>query len=389
MICNTDGALYVFRRPIIDALLDRGVCVSTLSGASHYIERLRAMGVCATSIEFPRHSVLPLSNLKLFQSMKRVIAEERPDIVHCFTHKAAIFGTIAARMSGVSFVAITVTGLGSVFVNRSVRNMLLQLLLKVQYSIAARLANVVFFQNPDDLREMTRGGIVPIQKAVLTPGSGLDLAKFPRRTRGEQAAAKESLLKEGLPSGTSLTVLLPARATAEKGVFEFYRAAMTLNEEAPGKYTFIHIGLIDETGRGALTLDQLQALAARSGVRYLGFKEDVERYLLGADMVVLPSHREGLPRSLIEALSYGKVIIASDAPGCRETVLDGENGFLAKVGDAESLAACIRRVTPDLISAAEIVSRRLVEAKFDAKKVVNETLRAYGLEGPDHEVPLL
>src|SRR5690606_3619528 len=147
-------------------------------------------------------------------------------------------------------------------------------------------------------------------------------------------------------------VLFPARATVEKGVLEFYGAAKLLSDVAPGKYAFVHVGLIDESGKGALTLEQLQSLAERSNVHYLGFKEDVERYMRDADGGVLASHREGLLRSLIEALSYGKTIVASDARGCRETVVDGKNGNLAAVGDSISLAGCINRVTPELLRSA-------------------------------------
>lgn len=381
LICNTDGALYVFRRPIIDALVQRGIRVASLSGASRYIAKLAELGVDAKVVQFHRHSILPWSNLKLLMAMRSVIKDENPDVVHCFTHKANIFGAIAAKSCGVKRIVLSVTGLGTLFADDTVLSRVLRRFLKLQYWIVTRIADAVFFQNPDDLHEMTKAGVVPTEKVRLTGGSGLDLAHFPRRTLLDKRVARRALAGElfEVPE-SSLLLLYPARATIEKGVLEFYAAAKILNDSAPGRFTFVHVGLVDASGKGALSLDEIEVLAKESGVRYLGFKDDIERYMLAADVVVLPSHREGLPRSLVEALAYGKVIIASDAPGCRETVVEGRNGYLARVRDPTSLAACIERISPDLILDAAKVSRDLVEAKFGSERVVEETLRAYGLE---------
>jgi N,N'-diacetylbacillosaminyl-diphospho-undecaprenol alpha-1,3-N-acetylgalactosaminyltransferase len=325
----------------------------------------------------------------LLVTIWRVIRNEQPDVVHCFTHKAAIFGAIASKVAGVGRVVVTVTGLGSAFVGGGLRGRLLQLMLKVQYRIATRFVHAVFFQNPDDLREMT-GWAVPPSKARLTAGSGLDLSALPKRSQQERSNARLALLKE-LPSipAASTIVLFPARATVEKGLMDFYLAVKLLVKRTPGRFAFLHVGLIDDTGKGALSLKEVVALAKDCGVHYLGFKEDIERYLLGADIIALPSHREGLPRSLVEALALGKVVVASDAPGCKETVVHGKNGFLCATGDPDSLAACIQMVTPELINSAVEVSRGLAECKFDAQKVVQATLHEYGLEETADAVPVL
>lgn len=378
MICNTDGALYVFRKPIIDSAISGGHEVVGISGQSEYIERLSALGVRMHVRNFARHSVGILDNLRLFFALWRIIRAERPDVVHGFTHKPAVYGTLAARLAGVRQVFVTITGLGTLFIRSDLRSRVLRRLLLWQYRFSLKHAKCVFFQNPDDLEQFTKMGLVDADRTVLTNGSGLDLSGYPLPTDGEHHDARRALEDElGESLHAKRLVLLPARGVREKGFLEFYEAARFINALVPQGFVFIHLGLIDSASSGSLTADGVSELARKCGVRYLGFRDDIRDYMRASDIVVLPSYREGTPRSLIEALALGKCIVTTDAPGCRETVLDGWNGWLCRVGSSNSLAACLVRVDDNFISAARSRSRALCEAKYDSRLLVALTLGKY------------
>lgn len=379
MICNTDGALYVFRRPLIEALLDRGIAVSTVSGASVYIDRLEEMGVNARGIKFQRHSISPISNAKILFNLIRCVRSESPDIVHCFTHKPAILGTLAARISGVNRIFVTVTGMGTVYATNSLWHRVLRCFLRLQYRFAMRFVSAVFFQNPDDEAEFSSTGVVDVEKARLTAGSGIDSSCIRPATERQRLDARALLAREiGTLDESIRVVLLPARVVAEKGVAEFYQAAMRLNAYHGDRYRFVHIGMIDDLSHGAFSAANIAETSRKCGVHFLGFKDNVIEYMTAADIVALPSYREGMPRSLLEAMSLGKVIVTTDAPGCRETVREGWNGSLCLPGDASSLADAISRAS-QLGEIAGLRSRELAKTKFDSSLLVDLTLREYGV----------
>ncbi len=377
-IVNTDGALYVFRKPILKKLHSLGHEVVSISSESRYFEALRKLGVRAMALNFERHSVSPLQNARLFIQLYRLLKREQSDVVHSFTHKPAIYGTIAAWLSGISGIFVTITGLGTLFIRDDAGTKLLRWLLLIQYRIALKFASTVFFQNPDDMEYFLTRKIIDPGKAVLTFGSGLDLNEYPFPS---PVIVKQAKLKLGVELGMDLTdrkvVLFPARGVPEKGFFEFYEAARLLNQKEPDQFVFIHLGLVDVASTRTISKEGIDEFAVGCGVHYLGYKDNIQDYMTAADIVALPSYREGTPRSLLEALALGKVIVASDAPGCRETVIDGWNGFLCKVGDALSLAEKLLAVDRDLIDRSVTRSRELCESKYDSDWLVDLTIRKY------------
>ena len=378
LIVNTDGALYVFRKPILKKLHSLGHEVVSISSESRYFEALRKLGVKTIALNFDRHSVSPLQNACLFIQLYRFLKREKSDVVHSFTHKPAIYGTVAAWLSGVSGIFVTITGLGTLFIREDARSRVLRWLLLIQYRFALKLASTVFFQNPDDMEYFLSRKIVDPDKAVLTFGSGLDLNEYPLPL---PVIVKQAKLKLGVELGMDLTerkvVLFPARGVPEKGFFEFYEAARLLNQKEPDRFVFIHLGLVDVASTRTISKEGIDEFAAGCGVHYLGYKDNIQDYMTAADIVALPSYREGTPRSLLEALALGKVIVASDAPGCRETVIDGWNGFLCKVGDAQSLAEKLLAVDRDLIDMSVTRSRELCESKYDSDWLVDLTIGKY------------
>jgi N,N'-diacetylbacillosaminyl-diphospho-undecaprenol alpha-1,3-N-acetylgalactosaminyltransferase len=377
-ICNTDGALFVFRKPIISSLITTGNVVESISGKSEYIEQLRTLGVAAHELDFVRHSVSLLQNALLTFKLNRMVRLCAPDIVHNFTHKPAIYGSLAARAAGVSRIYVTITGLGTLFTNHDLKSRFLREFLLLQYRIALRFVHTVFFQNPDDRAFFLSRKIVRSEQAVLINGSGIDLQEFDFPTNGENSQARAMLSDElGLDLQDRQVVLFPARGVRDKGFFEYYEAAKQLTLKAPNRFVFLHLGLVDEAVQGHISKNGIEAFAKQCGVHYLGFKHNIGEYMKASDIVTLPSYREGVPRSLIEALALGRAIVTTDAPGCRETVVDGWNGFLCKPQDAISLAQQLERTTPDFCATAAGRARILCEDKFDARHLVQITLDRY------------
>jgi len=378
LIVNTDGALYVFRKPIINKLISLGHEVISISSESRYFGWLRELGVKPIALDFARHSVSPFQNLRLLIQLFWLIKRQRPDIVHSFTHKPAIYGSVAAWFAGVRSVFITITGLGTLFMRDDAKTKLLRWLLLIQYKFALRFATTVFFQNPDDMDYFISRKIIDPKKAVLTHGSGIDLEGFPCPSFDEVANAKKALgLELGLDLSSKKVVLFPARGVREKGFFEFYEAARMIHQLVPSGYVFIHLGLVDLASSSQISKHGIETFADSCGVCYLGYKDNIQDYMKASDVVALPSYREGTPRSLIEALALGKVIVTTDAPGCRETVIDGWNGYLCNVSDVKSLSSKILAVDELLINESVIRSRKYCEKKFDSRWLVDLTFHHY------------
>ena len=378
MIVNTDGALFVFRKPIISYLIGVGHTVETISGKSNYFERLIELGVTAHEAEFARHSISLQQNAQLFSRLHSAIRSICPDIVHNFTHKPAIYGSIAAWLSGVRRIYVTITGLGTLFTNDDLKSRIFRELLILQYRLALPLVHTVFFQNPDDMEYFVRRRIVRPEQAVLTYGSGIDLNEFVTPS-DEQRLYARAMLSEEL--GEDLlhrqVVLFPARGVRDKGFFEYYEAAKILAQRDPSRFIFLHLGIVDNAVEGYITHNHIASISEQCHVTFLGFRENIRDYMMAADIVTLPSYREGVPRSLIEALSLSRTIVTTDAPGCRETVIDGWNGFLCKPRDAESLASQLERATPDFCAVFGERSRKLCEEKFDSHRLVQITIERY------------
>ncbi|CAN0582335.1 unnamed protein product, partial [Laminaria digitata] len=222
----------------------------------------------------------PLRNVGLFFDLYREIRSSRPDIVHNFTHKPAILGALAARLAGIRKNFVTITGLGSLFVNDDWRSLALRQILLLQYRCVLPFVRKVFFQNPDDLEYFLSRRILAKDVAVPTLGSGIDLTEYPCPTAAEARDARSQLKQEiGAVADHSIVILFPARGVPEKGFTEFYAAAKYLSQHSPGKFIFLHAGLIDSDSLGHLSAQSVAEIAESCGVHYLGFKSNLRRYM--------------------------------------------------------------------------------------------------------------
>ena len=384
-ISNSDGALYIFRKQLLKRLLDENHSVGAITSEGKYVRKLSDMGVKPLTADFAGTSASLFTNMRLLMHLRRLVSAEKPDIVHNYTHKPAIFGTIAAKLSGVDKILITITGLGKLFTYNDQKTKLLRFLLLVQYRISLKFATKVFFLNSEDRNYFVEKKLIADNDAVLLNGEGLDLHEVSAPVYGEIEKQKKMLAYElGVDLTDKIVVAFNARALKEKGVNEFYEAAHSI-QGSSARYVFIHLGLVDSTPGSNITKETIESYAKRCGVHYLGFKDNIQDYMTACDVVVLPSsYREGVPRSLIEALALDKYIITTDMPGCRETVIEKWNGVFCKAGNAHDLASKILQIDDAFLQNHRGRSRELCELKFDVGAQIDLTLDCYALPRVAH-----
>jgi len=357
LAANSSWNIVNFRAGLIEALKREGyepVVVAPLDEAAE--SRMGELGVERIVVGIERSGLNPIADLRLLGEYRRIL-KLRPAAFLGFTIKPNIYGCIAARSLGVPAIA-NISGLGTVFIKRGA---LLALVTRL-YRFALSRAAVVFFQNPDDRALFIERRMVRPEQARLLPGSGVDLERF--------APAPQPL--------SPPTFLLIARLLGDKGVREFVEAARMLRPGLP-EARFQLLGPIDGGNRTAISRAELEEWIAQGLVDYLGETDDVRPYVAAASAVVLPSYREGLPRSLLEAAAMARPLIATDVPGCREVVEDGTNGFLCRVRDSESLAKAMKNLAEMPVSRRSAMgeaARRKVQDQFSETVVIRAYLDA-------------
>jgi glycosyltransferase involved in cell wall biosynthesis len=289
--------------------------------------------------------------------------ELRPNIVHHVTVKPVVYGGLAARMSGIGRVVAAVSGLGYVFTAGAGSRRWLRSLVTTLYRIALGGQGVrVIFQNAADRQVFIDRKIVNESACVLIAGSGVDLAAFH---------------PEPEPPGMPI-VLLPARLLRDKGVIEFAEAAKRLTD-AGVVARFQIAGRLDEDNPAGMSRAEIDSLCQRTGVEWLGQRDDMAGLYRASHVICLPSYREGLSKTLIEAAASGRPMVASDVPGCREVVLDDVTGLTVPPRDPWALAKALQRLLmdPALRQRFGQAARRLAESAFDERLIVEQTLGVY------------
>jgi glycosyltransferase involved in cell wall biosynthesis len=353
---NSDWNIVTFRQGLIRAIRAAGydplVVAPSDPNAEH---RMRQLGVDRIQVHIDRSGLNPFADLRLLLQYRRLLKTLAPAAFLGFTIKPNIYGCIAARLARVPAIA-NVSGLGTVFLKSG----LLEKLVVPMYRYAFSRAELVFFQNPDDRQLFVERRLVRPEQARIIPGSGIDLDHYP-----------PAALPDGPP-----TFLLIARLLGDKGVREFVGAACSLRREMPGT-RFQVLGPLDADNRTSISRAELETWVEKDGIEYLGAADDVRPFVADATAIVLPSYREGLPRSLLEGAAMARPLIATDVPGCRELVDDGVNGFLCAARDSASLAEAMRkldRLSPEARRRMGKAARSLVEKQFSEALVVQAYL---------------
>ncbi len=366
MVSRCAWTLYNFRAGLMQALQKQGyqvVCGG--SDGDGFARRIRAMDIPFDPLPLSRQGMDPLADLWLIVALYRWYRKQQPAIVHHFTIKPVIYGSIAAWLAGVPRIINTVTGLGFVFTAR--KNGWLQTVVKRLYRLALGRADYTFFLNEEDRHFFFSQKLVQPQKTGLLPGEGVDCRFFSPRAVGVDKPRDRFVF------------LLMARLLYDKGVAEFVAAARDLKPRYP-MAEFALLGARDTRNPQVIPQAVLDRWEAEGVVRYWGEAADVRPFLQGADVLVLPSYyREGVPRSLMEGAAMEKPLIATDSVGCREVVADGVNGLLVPVRDADALAGAMQRFLeePGLGEKMGRAGRKRILAGFDENHVIKTILSRY------------
>jgi glycosyltransferase involved in cell wall biosynthesis len=339
------------------------VHVAACADTPDHARQITAAGFIFHPLQLRRGTWSVLGELRLSASLRRLYRDVRPDVVHHVTIKPVLCGTLAARFAGVPAIVNSVPGLGFVFTATDrwagLRRRMVQLAYRVLFNTRAVR---VIFENQDDLALFVSRGIVPAQRAALIRGVGVDLARFrpgPART--------------GVP-----LIVLVARMLWDKGVREFCAAAARIKALGlPAR--LVLVGGLDPGNPAAVPQAWLEEQQRTGNIEWWGQRDDIASIYPSADIVCLPSYREGLPTVLLEAAACGCALVTTDVPGCREVVRDGETGVLVRARDESALTQGLRTVIEDPALRARLAesARALVVAQFSAAQVAEATNRLY------------
>ena len=307
-----------------------------------------------------RNSINPLNDLKTYFQLCKLLKEEKPNIVLAYQAKTIIYGSFAAKANRIYNIYILIGGLGSIFRGVGYKNKLIRFIMKIEYKKAFEASKNVFFQNNDDKNYLIKNKLIQNEKAVVIRGSGVNLLKFK---------------PEPIPEIT--TFLFIGRLIKDKGVIEYLEACKRIKIDYPDVKCLL-VGPYD-TNPSAIKPSELRAYIDEDIVEYIGEQSDVRPYIKQCTTYVLPSYHEGTPNTVLEAMAVGRPIITTDAPGCRETVVDGYNGFLVPIKDVDSLVKKMGILIEDVAlrnSMAEN-SLKIAREKYDVNlvnKVIMETM---------------
>ena len=359
LAANTSWYLWNFRRGLIKAYLTRGDHVILVCPDSEMTSRLAEMGCEIRYLKMPSKTTNPISDLRIFIGFWVLLASERPDVFLAFTIKPFVYGSLAARIVGARNIG-TVTGLGTAFIHNNWVTVVARLL----YRGSGKTMEYVFFQNPLDLEFFVSEKLVAKHKTVLVPGSGVDLERFDKRPMNRSRSLEAPVF------------LFIGRILWDKGLQELIDSARQLKKTIPDAQIQI-AGKAEVDNATAVGEVQLTKWIQEGVVEYLGFHEDPRTLIENADCIVLPSYREGLPRSLLEGAAMGRPLLASDCVGCTEVVVDGVNGFIFRKKSAQSLLEAMERFIALSFSERQQfgnAARALAEKKFDQKMVFERYL---------------
>lgn len=359
-------SLYWFRNDMMKAFCEKGHTVYALGNedeqkwASGFYEQ----GIKYKQIYVQRNGMNPLSDLKTLRSITKALKEIKPDKIFTYQAKTIIYGTIAANNLGITEVYPLIAGLGSVFLNDGLKTKVVRKILMTEYRYSMRKCPAVFFQNSDDLRVFQQMKVIKNQNVAMLHGSGVSLEKFSVQ-----------------PMPENFAFICISRLIRDKGVYEYLEACKIVKEKNP-RVRCLLVGPYD-SNPSSLKPEELQPFIDDGVIEYFGEQSDVVPYLKQSSVFVLPSYREGTPKTVLEAMACGRPTITTNAPGCRETVEDRINGLLVPVKDVEQLTLAMQYMIDHPKELTEMAknARSKAEQVFDVNKVnekIIKTMKFYG-----------
>lgn len=375
MISSFLPSILNFRGKLLEAIAQQGIEIHIfapdIKGFAEEKSKLEALGYMVYDIPMQRTGTSPAADLKTLLVMYKLVRQIKPDYVLSYTIKPVIYGTLAAWMAKVPQRFALITGLGYAFqnVDAQSKRSIFQKLVHGLYQQALSHSHKTFFQNPDDLKLFQNLKLIDQQApAVVVNGSGVNVSDF-------------NVLPLPLDhkQQPKISFLLIARLLVDKGVREYAAAAKKIKAQYPN-VEFHLVGWIDDNP-AAITQAELDTWVNNKILNYWGKLSDVRPAIAASSVYVLPSYREGTPRTVLEAMAMGRAIITTDAPGCRETVVHGQNGFLVDVKSVDSLVTAMQAFVqrPELIQQMGQQSRQIALDKYDVHQVNQHMMQEMGL----------
>lgn len=361
-VVNVDWFFISHRLPLALHAKQQGYSIQVVSKDSGKLEYLQSLGIKTYDLEIDRAGVNPFRELKTISQLIRILKVERPHILHNITLKVCIYSSIAARISKTKNVINAISGLGYYFTSGNLK--LTRIIIDQLMKIAFVRRNINFiFQNSDDESIFYQMGLLSGNKSCLIKGVGIDLDLYKFRQKEKNGGVK---------------FVFTGRMLKDKGIVELIKASKIVLNSFSDTEIYL-IGDIDPQNPGSLTNNELRDMIGESKISWIGPQINIIPFLEDSDVMVFPSYREGLPKSLMEALAVGLPVITTDTSGCRDCVDDGINGFLVPVGDYEILAnkMSIFINSPELIKSMGLRSRKKAELEFDQKIIFLKTTSLY------------
>lgn len=360
------GSITQFRLPLMKQLINEGhtIYVFAIDFSTEDKIFFEKIGAITIDYKLSRSGLNILIDLKTIIELKNHFKQLKPDVVFSFFVKPVIYGTIAARLANIKKRIGMLEGLGYAFTNQpngiAFKTWLIKKIQIFLYSISLPFTTNLIFLNKDDYNDLIIKNSIKVKNSFILGGIGVDLNDFPYYK----------------PPINSIKFLFIGRLLKEKGINEFIKAALIVKKKYP-LTDFIVLGGTDNTSPNSFNLEELQELVINKILIYPGVVKDVLYWLNKSSIFVLPSYREGVPRSSQEALAVGRAILTTDVPGCRETVIDGKNGFLIPPFDFEKLSEKMIWLieNPNQIISMGLESRKIAEENFDIRKVNNKLIK--------------
>lgn len=319
MIAPKTSTFINFRGDLIKDIKNKNYDITVIVPEKGYENFFEEIGVKIKYINLDKNSYSIFNALSYYKDLVKIIKEESPDKVFSYTIKPVIFGSLAARKAKVKEIYSLICGLGYLFAVNIFKVKILRNICGLAYKLALKYNSKVIFQNKDDIEEFVKRGYVSREKCELVNGSGVNLTKFK---------------KNKIPKNVSF--IMVSRVLKEKGVIEYFEAAKRIKEKYKD-VKFTYIGAIDKTSN-SINLDVLKPYIDNNIVEYIPETNEVEKYIAKSSIFVLPSYyREGIPRTLIEATAMARPIITTKTPGCKETVINGKNGYFVEIKSIDDL----------------------------------------------------
>ncbi|WNO61674.1 glycosyltransferase family 4 protein [Rheinheimera sp. MMS21-TC3] len=368
-VVNVDWFFISHRLPIALAAQRDGYEVHLACNFTDQAEYLASLGFVLHQLDLSRSGTGLLSEINAFKGIYAMLRKVKPDIVHLVTIKPVIYGGIASRFLKVKQRVASISGLGYIFIARGLRASILRFAVSLLYRFALHSADTtkVIFQNPDDKQLLLDLGIIDPSQAVMIRGSGVDLSRYDVQPE---------------PISTPV-VMLVARLLIDKGVLEFVEAARELSRRG-AEIRMVLVGDTDDGNPKSVSSADISRWLDEGIVEHWGYQKDINNIIAQANIIVLPSYREGLPKSLIEAAACGRAVITTDVPGCRDAITPNVTGLLVPVKESAGLVAAICKLTEDTALRARmgLAGRQLAEEAFDIELVIKTHLQLYQGDKP-------